>query len=85
MVVEEPHLDCVDPGGELGVGVLHVEEGVVGVALADEGMVHGDSLVSPVVGSGVDGSLSDSGLMFGAAAASMADSVQTASTTWNWF
>ena len=84
MIVEEPHLDCVSPG-DLGVEVLHVEEGIVAVAPEDEGEVHGDGLVCPVAGSRVDGSLSNSGLMFGAAAASMADSAQTASATWNWF
>ena len=66
----EPRPDCVI----LGAVVLHSGEGVVGV----EDVGYGDGLVRPVTGSRVDGSLSNSGLLVGAAAASMADLQQTA-------
>ena len=44
---------------------------------------HGDGLVRPVAGSGVDLGLSNSGLRFGATAASMLDLRPTAGATWN--
>jgi len=75
-------LDCVGPG-ELGGVILHVEEGVVAGVLCVEDVGHGDGLVRSVTGSRVDGSLSNSGLTFGAAAASMADLQQTAGSLWN--
>ena len=78
----EPDLDCISPG-ELGGVVLHVEEGVVAGVLCVEDVGHGDGLVRPVTGSRVDGSLSNSGLTSGAAAASMADSQQTAGASLN--
>ena len=70
----EPRPDCVVLGA---VGVGHGGEGVVVLG-------HGDGLVRPMAGYRVDCSLSDSGLPVGAAAASMADSQQTAGATWNW-
>ena len=70
----EPRPDCVVLGA---VDVGHGGEGVVVLG-------HGDGLVRPVAGYRVDCSLSDSGLPVGAAAASMADSQQTAGATWNW-
>ena len=72
----EPRPDCVF----LGAVVLHGGEGVVGV----EDVGHGDGLVRPVTGSRVDGSLSNSGLTFVAAASSVADwRQQTAGSIWN--
>ena len=44
-------------------------------------MLYQDSLVHPLVRSGVDLGLSNSGLKFGAAAASKVDSLQTAGAT----
>ncbi len=76
----EPDLDCVGPG-ELGGVVLHV---VVAGFLCVEGVGHGDGLVRSVTGSRVDASLSNSGLTFVAAAASMADFQQAAGAIWNW-
>ena len=75
----EPDLDCVGPG-ELGGVVLHV---VVAGFLCVEGVGHGDGLVRSVTGSRVDASLSNSGLTFVAAAASIADLQQTAGAIWN--
>ena len=78
--MREPDLDCVGPG-ELGGVVLHV---VVAGFLCVEGVGHGDGLVRSVTGSRVDASLSNSGLTFVAAAASMADFQQAAGAIWNW-
>ena len=77
----EPRPDCVILGAvEVGHGV----EGVVVLGVLDvEDVGHGDGLVRPVTGSRVDGSLSNSGLTFGAAAASMADLQQTAGASRN--
>ena len=77
----EPRPDCVILGAlEVGHGV----EGVVVLGVLDvEDVGHGDGLVRPVTGSRVDGSLSNSGLTSGAAAASMADWQQTAGAIWN--
>ena len=55
---------------------------VAGV-LCIEDVGHGDGLVCSVTGSRVDLGLSNSGLTFGAAAASMADLQQTAGALWN--
>ena len=71
--------DCVILGA---VAVSHNKEGVIVLGVEDTG--HGDGLVRPMAGYRVDCSLSDSGLPVGAAAASMADSQQTAGATWNW-
>ena len=67
--------DCV----VLGAVVLHGGEGVEGV----EDVGHGDGLARPVAGSRVALSLANSGLTFGAAAASVADWQQTAGASLN--
>ena len=78
--MEEPP-DCIVLGD---AGVRHGEVGVVAGVHGVEGVVHGDGLVRPVARSGVDLGLSNSGLRFGAAAASKAGSQQqTAGATWN--
>ena len=71
--------DCVILGT---AEVSHNREGVI--VLGVEDTEHGDGLVRPVARYRVDCSLSDSGLLVGAAAAgSMADLQQTAGATWN--
>ena len=78
--MEEPP-DCIVLGD---AGVRHGEVGVVAGVHGVEGVVHGDGLVRPVARSGVDLGLSNSGLRFGAAAASKAGSQQqTAGATWS--
>ena len=78
MVEQRP--DCVF----LGAVVLHGVDGVfVEGVLVVEDVGHGDGLVRPVVGHRVDFSLSDSGLRYGAAAASVADWQHTAGASWN--
>ena len=63
-------------------GVIYFAAASPGV-LGGEDVVHGDGFVCPLVGSGVDLGLSNSGLKFGATTACMADSRPTAGTTWN--
>ena len=67
--------DCV----VLGAVVLDGGEGVEGV----EDVGHGDGLARPVAGSRVACSLANSGLTFVVAAASNADSQQTAGASWS--
>ena len=79
----EPEPDCVVLGLGDVVGVRHGGDGVVAGVLVVEDVVNGDGLVRPVAGSGVDLGTSNSGLKFGAAAASVADLQQTAGAAWN--
>ena len=73
-----PEPDCIILGAvEVGLG----GEGVVILGVEDVG--HRDGLVRPVAGSRVDVGLSNSGLRYGAAAASNADLQQTAGASWN--